>query len=71
VLVYDRTLGVLFIGGANVNLEMVRAGLAEVCRAISAKGFNNDPYDQTEDESRKAVCYSVSKTKVFSVNFRI
>lgn len=29
---YNRVLGEIFVNETNVNLEMVRAGLAEVCR---------------------------------------
>ena len=41
---YGRTLGVVYAGGKNVNLEMVKAGLAEVYRGKPAKGFDNGPY---------------------------
>jgi len=51
---YGRTLGVVFINGLNVNLEMVKAGLAEVYRGRPAKGFNNEPYIKAEAEARKA-----------------
>ena len=37
---YGRTLGVVFVNGMNVNLEMVKTGLAEVYRGRPAKGFN-------------------------------
>jgi endonuclease YncB( thermonuclease family) len=37
-----------------VNLEMVRAGLAEVYRGRPAKGFDNEPYKEAEDATRKA-----------------
>jgi endonuclease YncB( thermonuclease family) len=41
---YDRTLGVVFVKGININLEMVKAGLAEVYRGRPAKGMDMDPY---------------------------
>jgi len=52
---YKRTLGVVYVNGANANLEMVKAGLAEVYRGKPASGFNNDPYIEAEKEARKAV----------------
>jgi micrococcal nuclease len=51
---YDRTLGVVYVEDKNVNLEMVRAGLAEVYRGKSAPGFDNRPYLKAEDEARQA-----------------
>ena len=38
----------------NVNLEMVKAGLAEVYHGLSAKGFDNGPYLKAEAEAREA-----------------
>jgi micrococcal nuclease len=51
---YGRTLGVVFVDGMNVNLEMVKAGLAEVYRGRAAKGFENEPYLKAEAEARGA-----------------
>jgi endonuclease YncB( thermonuclease family) len=51
---YDRTLGVVYVEGKNVNLEMVKAGLAEVYRGKPAPGFDNGPYEKEEDEARRA-----------------
>ena len=51
---YDRTLAVVYAEGKNVNLEMVRAGLAEVYRGRPAKGFDNEPYQKAEDAARRA-----------------
>ena len=51
---YDRTLGVVYVDGKNVNLEMVKAGLAEVYRGKPAPGFDNGPYQKAEDEARSA-----------------
>jgi len=51
---YGRILGVVYCNGTNVNLEIVKAGLAEVYRGKPAKGFDNDPYRQPEKEARKA-----------------
>jgi micrococcal nuclease len=51
---YGRTLGVVFLGGKNVNLEMVKAGYAEVYRGTPAAGFDNAPYWKAEEEARGA-----------------
>ena len=51
---YGRTLGVVYAEGKNVNLEMVKVGLAEVYRGRPAKGFDNGPYQQAEDAARRA-----------------
>ena len=51
---YGRTLGVVFVGEKNVNLEMVKAGLAEVYRGKSAGGLDLEPYWNAEDEAKKA-----------------
>jgi hypothetical protein len=51
---YGRTLGVVYVDGKNVNLEMVKAGLSEVYRGKPAKGFDNGPYQKAEDEARCA-----------------
>jgi micrococcal nuclease len=50
---YGRTLGVVFVNGKNVNLAMVKAGLAEVYRGRPAKGFNPQPYKIAEQEARR------------------
>jgi endonuclease YncB( thermonuclease family) len=49
---YGRTLGVVYVDGNNVNLEMVKAGLAGVYRGKPAPGFANDPYQKAEDAAR-------------------
>ncbi len=51
---YGRTLGVVFVSGKNVNLEMVKAGLAEVYRGRPAKGLDVKPYWNAETEAKKA-----------------
>ena len=51
---YNRILGVVFIDGQNVNLEMLRAGLAEVYRGKSPHGFNLNTYKQMELEARQS-----------------
>jgi len=51
---YGRTLGVVFVDGKNANLEMVKAGLAEVYRVKPAAGLNLDPYWKAESEAKKS-----------------
>ena len=51
---YGRTLGVVFVDGKNVNLEMVKSGLAEVYRGKSATDLNLDPYWKAEPEAKKS-----------------
>ena len=51
---YGRTLGVVFVDGMNVNLEMVKQGLAEVYRGRSVKGLDNKPYLKAEAEARES-----------------
>ena len=51
---YNRILGEVFIDGENVNLEMLRAGMAEVYRGKSPHGFDLNEYKQTELEARQS-----------------
>ena len=51
---YNRILGVIYLDGKNVNLEMVRAGLAEVYDGRPPRGFDTGPYLQAEKEAREA-----------------
>ena len=51
---YGRTLGVVFVSGKNVNLEMIKAGLAEVYRGQPAGGLDLEPYWNAEAEAKKA-----------------
>ena len=51
---YGRTLGVVYVGDLNVNLEMVKVGLAEVYRGKPAKGLNIDPYWKAESKAKNA-----------------
>lgn len=51
---YNRILGVIFLEGKNINLEMVKAGLAEVYRGKLPKGFDSTPCLKAEAEAREA-----------------
>ena len=48
----DLMLGTVFLDGTNINLEMVRAGLAEVYRGEPSKDFNLDPLFKAEIQSK-------------------
>lgn len=51
---YGRILGEVYVSGTNVNLEMVKAGLAEVYRGRPASGLDMDPYWNAEAQAKKA-----------------
>jgi endonuclease YncB( thermonuclease family) len=51
---YKRILGVVFVNGKNANLEMVKAGLAEVYRGKQPRYFNAKIYQDAEEEAQKA-----------------
>ncbi|MFX0201628.1 MAG: thermonuclease family protein [Candidatus Hodarchaeota archaeon] len=51
---YNRVLGVIYLYARNINLQMVRVGLAEVCRGKPPKGFDLTPYRDAEKEARAA-----------------
>ncbi len=53
---YGRTWGVVYLDGKNINLEMIKAGLAEFYREKSPKGFNIKPYIEAEEQARKTRC---------------
>ena len=50
---YGRLLGLVFVNGTNVNLEMVKAGFAEVYRGKHAKNFDPKIYQDAEEEAVK------------------
>lgn len=52
---YNRTLAELFIEGKNINIEMIKQGLAEVYRGKPPKGFNIEPYNTAEDQAKKSL----------------
>ena len=51
---FGRTLAVVLFNGTNINLEMVKAGLAEVYRGTPASKFDNGPYWKAEREAQAA-----------------
>jgi len=50
----NRVLGVIYLNGKNINLEMVRAGLAIAYRGRLPEGFDLTPYLEAETEAREA-----------------
>ena len=48
-----RVLGVVYLHGRNVNLEMIKAGLARVQSEETPRGFDLEPYRQAELAARK------------------
>ena len=51
---YNRILGVISHDGKNINLEMVKAGLAEVYRGKPPKDLAMEPYLEAENRAREA-----------------
>jgi endonuclease YncB( thermonuclease family) len=49
---YNRMLAEIFVAETNVNLEMVRAGLAEVYRGTRPDKFDAAPYFQAEKQAK-------------------
>lgn len=49
---YSRILGVVYLDGKNINLEMVKAGLAEAYRGNPPHGFDPAPYRNAERAAR-------------------
>jgi endonuclease YncB( thermonuclease family) len=50
----NHILAVVYSEGKNVNLELIKAGFAEVYRGQLPPGFDIAPYKAAEDEARKA-----------------
>lgn len=51
---YNRQLAEVFIGNKNVNIAMVRAGLAEVYKGRRPKNFDSRIYLKEESKARRA-----------------
>ena len=51
---YNRILGVISHDGKNINLEMVKAGLAEVYRGKPPREFDTVPYLEAEKRAKEA-----------------
>jgi len=50
----NRIIGEIFVDGKNINLEMIRVGLAEVYRGKSPKALDLEPYRSLETGARIA-----------------
>jgi len=50
---YGRQLAVIYVDGKNVNLELVKAGLAEVYKGKSPRNFDVKPYYEAEKLAKK------------------
>ncbi len=53
--VYNQVLGEVIWEGININLEMVRSGLAEVNRGNPPKGLDLEPYWKAEKQAKAAM----------------
>ena len=51
---YNRLLAVVNSGGKNINLEMIKQGMAEVYGGKPPKGFNTDLYRKAEKEAKES-----------------
>jgi micrococcal nuclease len=49
---HDNIIGVIYLEGKNVNLEMVTAGFAEACRENLPVDFDIQPYLKAEEEAK-------------------
>ena len=50
---YNRILGVVSLNNKNINLDMIRAGLAEVYRGRPPKGLNLNAFWQAEKRAKE------------------
>ncbi len=50
---YGRRLAVIHLEGTNINLEMVRLGLAEHYGGRTPEGFDRRPYQEAESDARR------------------
>ncbi len=49
---YNRILAVVYVGKKNVNLELIKAGYAEVYQGKPPKGFDLSPYLAVEAQAK-------------------
>ncbi len=52
---YNRVLAVVNSGGKNINLEMIRQGMAEVYKGSPPDGFSTELYRKAEKEAKAAL----------------
>lgn len=51
---YNRLLAVVNSGGKNINLEMIKQGMAEVYKGSPPKDFNTEVYKKAEKEAKNS-----------------
>ena len=51
---YNRILGLIYLNGRNINLEMIKTGLAEVYRGKSPRDLDLALFAQAEQEAKRA-----------------
>ena len=51
---FNRVLGIVYVNGRNINLAMLRDGLAEVYRGKPAEGLNLRPFREAEAAAKAA-----------------
>ena len=52
---YNRQLAEVFLNNQNINLEILKAGLAEVYKGKPAKGINIDLYYDAQSYAKKNI----------------
>jgi micrococcal nuclease len=50
---YNHLIGEIFLGDTNINIELIKEGLAEVWREKSPAGLTIDFYRKTQEEAKK------------------
>ncbi|MBW1690571.1 MAG: nuclease [Deltaproteobacteria bacterium] len=50
---YNHLIGEIFLGDTNINIELIKEGLAEVWREKSPAGFPIDLYRKAQEEAQK------------------
>jgi|OpeIllAssembly_1097287.scaffolds.fasta_scaffold591666_1 endonuclease YncB( thermonuclease family) len=50
---HDRTLGEVYVGDKNINIEMINNGLAKTCRDNPVDGIDVEKYSHAESVARK------------------
>jgi endonuclease YncB( thermonuclease family) len=70
---YGRILGVLLLDDADINLEMIQSGLAEVYRGKMEAGFDAEPYREAQADARqsKRGIWSQGKRYVSPIKWKI
>lgn len=69
---YNRILAVVYVDSKNVNLELVKAGLAEVYQGKPPRGFDLSPYltAEAQAKSQKRGMWSLGDTYISPKDWR-